>query len=544
MNRRSSNQFSPLLGRGRGAWTVAVVASVASLTAWLSSCLAPDAQQGKTAGSTASSSGTPGGTGGDSGAGGGSGGGSSGGSGGGTGSGGAGGGGGSSSKVSPAWLKAYGNPWSDNARSIAADASGNAIVVGAYQYVPLVTPPFTLPNPQSTDAFVMKLGPDGEVAWSRNIGGPGDEYALAVAVDPKDGSILVAGSFSQTLDTTQCPALNSAGGADIFVVKLKPEDGSCEWSRSFGDGSAQSAYSLAVDAEQNIAVMGTFSGTVDFGSGTPPLTAVDHPMFNDMNEIFVAKLDSGGQALFTRAVGDSTADPTSIDVAVDASNDLVIIGAFEGALTLSGEPVLSEGSPNFFLAKLAGGSLDPVWSITSGDGANSQLGRSVAVTASNNIIFTGFFAGEFKLEGAPLAAGSGHDVVVAAVDPAGSALWSKRIGGIGTQYAVSVALDAGENILVGGSFTGVLDFGDGSTLIGTEISPGMTLDAYVAKLSPKGERIWSFQGSGADHQVTAAVAPAPDGAYAAGSFLASVTYGEHFAMCAGTDDIYIVKINE
>jgi|GEM_PF-2598885 len=510
MTRRSSNQFSPL--------------AVAVLTAaWLGACLAPDAQQGKAAASGSPSGGTPGG------------------------SGGVGGSGGASPDVAATWLRRYGNGHSQSARAITSDASGNAIVAGIYPHDTLVIDPFMLPSALQTDTFVAKLDPDGVVLWTRNIGSAGDQTVNSIAVDPKDGSIVVAGGFTQSLDVMGCASIQNPGASDVFIVKLSSDDGSCAWSRAFGDGWDQSAFSVAVDAAQNIVLTGTFTGTLDFGQPTAPLTIVDDPMVNgDFAEIFVARLDKDGKPLGSRAIGDAPFNPAEITLGltVDTSNDVLITGAFEGALAMSSEPIYNEGPLDLFLAKLTGDSLQSVWWHTSGDKDKIQVGRQVVADASNNIYFGGYFASDIKLGGGVIKAGPDLDAFIAAIDPSGTLIWGKRIGGIGGQDVVSLAIDGNEDLLLGGSFNGVLDFDDGGTLIGSDVMPGQSLDAFIAKLRPDGERIWSFQGTGFESQYTLAVAPAPNGVYAAGWIQGTATFGAESVTSAGAEDAFVLKLTD
>ncbi|MCK6588038.1 MAG: hypothetical protein L6Q76_10680 [Polyangiaceae bacterium] len=549
MIRRSSNQFVERLGAIGGSWSILVAAFVAASPG---ACLAPDAQQGKPEASTSSSGGTSSGTGtGGDGMGGFGGMGGAGGMGGvggtGGGVGGAGGaGGGASTKVSAAWLNAYGNGSSQSARAIATDAAGNAIVAGIYVSESMDMGPVTLPDPQQTDSFIAKLTPDGSVLWSRTIASGGDQRVNAVAIDPKDGSIVVVGVFQNSLDTDECEPIQGAGGSDLFVVKLQPDTGASVFCKAFGDSSEQSAYSVAVDASQAIVVTGLFTGTVDFGSPTAPLTVVDDPIIGgDASEIFVVKLDMDGNALAARSLGDAPFIEalTQLGVATDSMNDILITGAFEGVFAIPGVPLYNEGPPDLFLAKLSGATLEPSWWLTSGDAVNGQYGRAIAVDASTDTIYVGgSFVGDLNLGDVSIPAGKSLDSFVAAVNTSGKSIWGKRIGGIGDQYLTGLALDGANAILLGGGFSGVLDFGDGGTLIGSDVMPGGTLDAFVAKLSPDGDHLWSFQASGPDYQLTLGVSPAPNGAYAAGFFTTSITAGDLGAPCEGADDVFVLKL--
>lgn len=60
--------------------------------------------------------------------------------------------------------------------------------------------------------------------------------------------------------------LASAGLYDIFLASFDP-DGNPLWSRSFGDAKLQKGQSLAGGADGTVVVAGEFSGTIDLGTG-------------------------------------------------------------------------------------------------------------------------------------------------------------------------------------------------------------------------------------------------------------------------------------
>jgi len=73
----------------------------------------------------------------------------------------------------------------------------------------------------------------------------------------------------------------------------------------------------------------------------------------------------------------------------------------------------------------------------------------------------------------------------------GAYLWAKIAGGEST-YSRSMDIDANDNILLTGSFSGVLDFdlGPGSAPLG---SLGLNPDIFVAKYNTNGEYVWAFR---------------------------------------------------
>src|SRR3989442_13362586 len=90
----------------------------------------------------------------------------------------------------------------------------------------------------------------------------------------------MTGYFQSTLDFGGGP-LTSAGSLDTFLAKFNPS-GAHLWSKRFGSTGSDSSTNVAVDGSGNVVMAGSFSGTVDFGSG--PLTSAR------LYDTFLAKL--------------------------------------------------------------------------------------------------------------------------------------------------------------------------------------------------------------------------------------------------------------
>jgi hypothetical protein len=199
----------------------------------------------------------------------------------------------------------------------------------------------------------------GDFSWAKRFGDMDDQVATSVGVDSM-GNVVVAGYFVSSLEFGSGP-LNSAGSADVFLAKLDA-NGFLLWGYGFGDMSAQSAASIALDTADGVVVAGSFAGSLDFGGGA--ITSGGNA------DVFVAKLDASGKNIWSKRFG-STDDASIVKVAVDDAKNVFVLGNFSGSVTFGDKPLNGAGNGDFFLAKLdANGS--PLWSKRFGDAANQS----------------------------------------------------------------------------------------------------------------------------------------------------------------------------
>ena len=165
-------------------------------------------------------------------------------------------------------------------------------------------------------------------------------------------------------------------------------------------------------------------------------------------------------------------------------------------------------------------------------------GSGVAVDGSGNTVVAGYFAGTVDFGGGPLTAAGANDIVVAKYSGSGAHLWSRRFGGTGDDQAEAVAVDAGGNIVVAGTFSNTVDFGGGPL---TSVS---SADIFVAKYTPTGAHLWSRRCGGAG-AANAAYGVAVDGSgnvFMTGYFKGTVSFGgATFTSSLGGLDVFVAK---
>ena len=177
--------------------------------------------------------------------------------------------------------------------------------------------------------------------------------------------------------------------------------------------------------------------------------------------MFLVKYSSSGAYQWSKCAG-ATAQDIGADVATDTNGSIVVTGKFQGAVDFGGGQLTSTSpmSPDAFVIKYSpsGGH---IWSMALG--ANYGVTNRVAVDRSGNIALTGYFIGAANFGGGPVSsAGGGMDIFVAKYSPNANHIWSARFGDTGSDIGRSIAVDVSGNIVVAGSFRLTVGFGYGS----------------------------------------------------------------------------------
>jgi hypothetical protein len=302
--------------------------------------------------------------------------------------------------------------------------------------------------------------------WTKRLGGVETDVARALAVS-EAGDVYLAGFFGGVVDFGG-GALISAGGADVFVAKFSGVDSAHLWSARFGAAGLDTGHGLAVDPTGDVVVAGGFAGTIDFGGDV--LASAGEL------DIFVAKLSgTNGGHLWSRRSGGTGTD-SAHSVVCDEGGDVFVTGKFVGTADFGGGAEMSAGLGDIFVARYASPSGAFVWANRYG-GAGDDQALDVAVTAGRVAIVGGFNA-TVDFGGGSLTSTGMFDVFVAEYAAgSGSYIDARRFGGSGYDLAWGVALSGG-NVLVAGTFDGVVDFG-----VTTLASAGLS-DIFLLRLIP------------------------------------------------------------
>src|ERR1700722_15449443 len=171
--------------------------------------------------------------------------------------------------------------------AIIADGGGNSYVTGSRTIGPA-------PALSSSDVFVTKLDPSGNIVFVSTFGGKGSDIGSAIAVDAAGNTWVGGTTSSENFPLHDALQTTIGSGATGFLVKLAP-DGTVIYSSYFGGVAGNSGvYGLATDAAGDVFVTGGTDSS-DFPA-TPALSAgtVSANETTPYYGAFITKLDATG----------------------------------------------------------------------------------------------------------------------------------------------------------------------------------------------------------------------------------------------------------
>jgi uncharacterized protein (TIGR03437 family) len=202
------------------------------------------------------------------------------------------------------------------------------------------TPFLTLP---CNDAFIVKLDPSGNVIYATYLGGSGDDYGYAIAVDPQ-GNIYVAGvttynlGATVTFPVTPGAWFTSPSQTAAFLAKLNPA-GELVYSTFLPAYwvSGTPPIAMTVDANGNAYVALTVNPATGFLTTTGAFQAAAPANITGSQIVpVIAKVNAAGSALVyaTYLCGSGQmglAEAAVGGIAVDSAGDVFVAGRTSSA---------------------------------------------------------------------------------------------------------------------------------------------------------------------------------------------------------------------
>lgn len=462
-----------------------------------------------------------------------------------------------------------GSTYSDISNDLAVDANGNCYVTGRFKGTVDFDPGVGTANLTSyasggtyqADIFIASYDAYGSYRWAFNVGGAppsgmsSDNMGLSLAVDGS-GNVVVCGLFLGTLDFNPGAGTATliANSWTTFVAKYS-SSGNFVWA--FKIGPYSNACDVAIDANDNVIVAGSFSGTVDFnpGSGTASLTAAAGSG-KDKNktslDMFVAKYTSTGSYVWAFKVGSYPSQDRATAVGVDASGNIYVTGTFgESASTVDFDP--STGTANltghaYVVAKYTStGSY--AWAFKLGAPAASN-DADIAVGNDGSVAVSGGFSGTVDFDPGPGTA-------LLTSSAASASMFISRYTASGAyQSAFAPAVGASEGIFIDedgalyatGYYKGVNDFDPSSNSASLDTSM-IGHGGFIARYAATGALDWALPLIDSGIARGRGIAATSDGrVYISGNLTGRVDFdpgsGTSLLTTAGNHDVFVARYDE
>ncbi|MBL0046967.1 MAG: T9SS type A sorting domain-containing protein [Bacteroidetes bacterium] len=326
----------------------------------------------------------------------------------------------------------------------------------------------------------------------------------------------------------------------------------CFWLQGAGSNDADS-YCTAVDKDGNVYAAGYFKDhSITFGS----IILTEHSVtVNTEQQAFIVKYNPKGNVLWAKNFNGKS---TGRAVAVDSSGSVYFTGNFLGDSITFGTITLTKStgssSPDIFIVKLdENGNI--IWAKKSSStipafGMSGNQVYAIATDKLNGVYITGYFGndtllfGNVALYNPPIGTSTRSSVFVVKYDSAGNAIWGRCAVAKNNCFSRAIAVDSANNIFIAGDFNGdSLNFGNAT------IYRGMgNKAAFIVKFDPLGNTLWAKSGVGSTGgSVVGSIyglTTVGNDVIVAGSFGSDINFGGIPLVSAGSNDLFICKINE
>jgi hypothetical protein len=384
--------------------------------------------------------------------------------------------------------------------------------------------------------------------YSTFIGGSGDDFGNAIAVDASGNSYIIGSTNSSSYDITPGAFQTTYGGGDYdgYVTKLNSTGTGLIYSTYIGGSDEDGAASIAIDGIGNVYITGQTLST-DFSITSGVLQTTNGGDF----DVFVTKLNSTGTTLIYSTYIGGTSDELAYGIAVDNSGNTYITGTTGSSnydITPGAFQTTIGGSIDVFVTKLNSNGDSLLFSTYIG-GNGTDAAYAIAIDGSGNAYTTGYTqSNNYDITSGSYQTTHGgyNDLFVTKLNSLGTALiYSTFIGGSSNDYGNAIALDGSGNAYV----TGWTTSGDYDITTGAfQTTYGGNDDVFVTKLNSAGTGlIYStyIGGSGPDYGNAIAI-DGSGNAYFTGRTTSTdydITSGAFQTTIGGQSDVFVTKLN-
>lgn len=401
----------------------------------------------------------------------------------------------------------------DSENSITLDPGGiNQILTGAY----------------ASSYYLIKMTPEGQLIWGQTFSASSYVFIQDISTDAA-GNCYIAGVFLGAMDVDNSSTnytLTTNTDLTSFIVKLAA-NGDFLWAQQY-DKMALTTIAIRSNA---LFCAGYFIDLCDFDNSA---SSVPHTSQGE-SDCFVMRLNTEGEHQWVKILA-STGDTEYItDISTTPTGMLNVTGNFGNSVDFNPDAGVTTlnavGELDIFLLQLSATG-DFQWAQSVGS-TIIDAPTSLNTASTGAIYITGVKAHPNHIE--PY-----EDILIFKFSDQGNLVWSKSIGGIDMDQAISSTLDENENLYVSGDFSSMnLDFDPGIGEAPQDIDPINGSIGYILKLNSVGDFVWVTSFNGTTNSIWSA--SYHSGAlYTTGSFINSLDMapGDPFYQLDGNTENY------
>jgi PKD repeat protein/pimeloyl-ACP methyl ester carboxylesterase len=440
------------------------------------------------------------------------------------------------------WSTYYGGNNYEECFSTQVGSNGNAVIAGnTYSSSGLATgTSFQTVLRGFRDAFLASFNTNGQRLWATYYGGSAYETGASCAVD-KTNSIYLCGTTNSpaNIATTGSHQSEAGGVNDAFLVKFN-SNGVRQWGTYYGGAKNESGFSCSADSAGNIYLSGSTASTNRiFSNGA-------QSSLGGSTDGFLVKFSSSGVRQWGTYYGGLGFD-YGYSCCV-RSNGTVYLGgtttSTNAIATVNGFQTSLSGPSDAFLVKFNTSGQKQWGTYIGGDNVEDGLGTSI--DNNGNVFLTGLTESSTGLAsgGFQNIYQNNSDAFLAAFNTNGSRLWCSYYGGPGYDISYSCTTDSLGSITICGttySNSGISAGGFQGTIRGD-------VDAFAAKFSSQGDRIWGSYFGGGAYDFGHGIAAGSSGNLYLSGYTTSATNiasgGGFQNTLEGVVDAFLLKIND
>lgn len=386
--------------------------------------------------------------------------------------------------------------------------------------------------------FVVKASPDGSIVWMKNISASGYCYSGAVAIN-KLGEAFVCGNYLGEIQTRDL-TLNSGDRKQAFLIKLG-QNGEPEWGINLNGSFQCTQMHLTTSLAGDVYFACSFKGKLVVGEKvfdsryysdiyiagydklgklvhSTILYGADDDIVNDITETtggkivitgsFEKELIAGSNKLISNGQKDillvemdenlcitsaqqfgGVYNDSGRELGFDESGNMVLAGTYTGLLEFDkSNRIESQGTSDVFLSKFDRDE-HCLWSTSFGSQGSDYV-SGIGTNTMGDIYLIGTFRGEIRIDDQAISSASfANDVFLVKFDAAGQYRFLEQLGSENHDFGKTIGIDAKNNLYISGNFSGQMKFLEDRTLQtendaafisrlhDCEVAPGITLPA-------------------------------------------------------------------